>query len=436
MESNNLKFFRGKRRISKEDIYFYNEFRKMCISSRCWEKEEFYEFGYETFGVILLGFCIWLHNYVIDMDLEKIFFFSRDGYILKESYELLFGKREVPTDYLYVSRRSLRVPHLLLCQNRVDRVGAICPTKYISVQDLLESIGIDDDREVTSILHKYGINKRDVLKDEELNENNKYTSFLDEIWDNVIANASEEYVYLMKYLKEKELIGNIAVVDIGWRASMQKFLTELLHNEGINCRLNGFYLTLNSSMQRKINIKGYLGEVNEKSKGCDLLRGYVGLIETLFLKTEGSTKKYTIINGKTVPILYPYEYEECGDYTYEAKSVLSIQKGALDFLKDYKENMKIQKTLFSAKTAFANLDEFANRPNLSDVEMFGNFKFYNGSISELANPRSLVQYIKNPISLKQDFYGSRWRIGFFKRLFKMPLNYERLFKVFFGLISK
>ena len=73
---------------------------------------DYYNFGYHKLGPLLLGFSHWLNNKVREEGIEKIYFFSRDGFIMKQSFDLLFRNENIKTFYLEVSRRSLRVPIL------------------------------------------------------------------------------------------------------------------------------------------------------------------------------------------------------------------------------------------------------------------------------------------------------------------------------------
>lgn len=71
--------------IKKENIEQYKEIEKNIAYkindswSRC------FELGYETFGILLYGLCNWIHNDIKKNKIDKIFFLSRDGYIIKKS---------------------------------------------------------------------------------------------------------------------------------------------------------------------------------------------------------------------------------------------------------------------------------------------------------------------------------------------------------------
>ena len=107
-----IPFIRKKHSVYKEDEKFYSEFKKLCKSNYNEKDSVFFSFGYETFGIILYGFCKWLRDDLKKNKIKRIIFFSRDGYIIREAFNLIEGSDEFQTDYMYVSRRSLRVPLL------------------------------------------------------------------------------------------------------------------------------------------------------------------------------------------------------------------------------------------------------------------------------------------------------------------------------------
>jgi hypothetical protein len=61
--------------------------------------------------------------------------------------------------------------------------------------------------------------------------------------------------------------------------------------------------------------------------------------------------------------------------------------------------------------------------------MFADFRFFDdGETMYLAKPRKMSDYFLNLKLLKKDFLASRWKIGFMKRLFKINMPYEKIYK--------
>ena len=412
----------------------YKEFKKFCLENEP-KENEYFSLGYETFGIILYNYCRWLMKNLSREGIHQVLFFSRDGYIMKKAFEMIPGNEVFDRKYIYLSRRSLRVPTLWF--SNISRFNAIFPTRFISIKDLFSSIGLDS-REYAAVLSKNGLSEQTIIRGEEIENNKNIVNLLDEIWLDVEKESKDEYEIALEYLRSFELEERVACVDIGWRGTMQNYLNQLIQKSGMSVITKGYYITLNSDMLSGVDMRGYLMSVDNKSNGCDLLRGYVGLIETLFLKTEGSTKKYVRTKeGNVEPELEEYEYMECEEYSYEAKAVSDIQNGAIQFICDYVKSQKDFLDDFDDYLTFYNLNYFATNPSLKDVKMFADFRFYNnGTISYLARSKSIWYYLFHIKQLKEDFYGSRWRIGFMKNLFRVPIPYKVLIDLLMIYVKK
>lgn len=71
----------------------------------CGEKcSEAYEYGYKCGGLLILGFCGYIRKTAEEKKADRILFFSRDGYIIKKVYDMLYP--ESSTEYVYWSRAA------------------------------------------------------------------------------------------------------------------------------------------------------------------------------------------------------------------------------------------------------------------------------------------------------------------------------------------
>lgn len=64
--------------------------------------------GYEVLGPALYYYTEWLHKQVIQNDIKKLYFLSRDGYLLMKAYELLYQQEDVERYYLSISSKSAK----------------------------------------------------------------------------------------------------------------------------------------------------------------------------------------------------------------------------------------------------------------------------------------------------------------------------------------
>ena len=68
--------------------------------------------GYSVLGPIVFEFSKWLYNQVNKNKTNSILFFSRDGKILQESFELIYPNNSFDVTYFHISRKAINVATL------------------------------------------------------------------------------------------------------------------------------------------------------------------------------------------------------------------------------------------------------------------------------------------------------------------------------------
>lgn len=399
--------------------------------------DPYYEFGYKKFGPFLWGYVKWLHWNFKKNNIKKVFFFSRDGYIMKKAYDSIYqdGKGNIKDSYLEVSRRSLRVPILWLNSSFENYINMISPSKLITIQSFFDGAGLDIEK-YKKLLSKYGFTEQSSFDRNNILNNNQLRKLYLEIHPAIIKKSKSEYELLQKYLKQQEVNGKFAMVDIGWGGSMERYLTQTLNTLNIPHEIYGYYIGVADYYTKNVKefplrMKGYLFDFKNDNDATDKRSSFVGLFESLFLEQDGSVENYRYDNnGKIVSNRYPYEYLDDGRPTFELLSVKKIQKGALEFIKDVKQDYVLSHVLqFNANELYQGIQQTGMQPNKEDLKMFADFHFYDeGRDDRLAEPHSMLTYLKNPKRLKEDFLVSRWKIGFMKKIFKVKLPYQEIYQ--------
>ena len=107
------------------------------------KRSEYYNFGFEYFGPFLYGFTTWLKQRLEEEGLTKVYFFSRDGYMMQKAFDLLAP--EFPaTQYVCFSRKSLRQSLLWKCDGFKASLGYLTYENFISVGRLLDYYGFGE----------------------------------------------------------------------------------------------------------------------------------------------------------------------------------------------------------------------------------------------------------------------------------------------------
>ena len=396
-------------------------------------QNNYYRFGYEKFGMFLWGYSKWLHKSICESGIEDVYFFSRDGLIMKKAFDTLFS--DVNTHYLEVSRRSLRVPILWMNHELEHVINMISPSKLIPLSTIFDGVGLDINHYI-DLLEKYNFSVNTTFDREKILSNQKLKLLYSELSDDIVDVSKKEYKLLVDYIKQNNLSGNFAIVDIGWSGGMQRYLVETLDKLGIEANIKGYYIGVADYYKRNkeviptLDLNGYLFDFLHDKDAIDRRSAFVGLFESLFLEQDGSVQNYKCEKGKIVSNRLPYEYLKNGEPTYEYKCVMEIQKGALEFIKNF-GNMDLK---ISAEILFEGLGNTGLKPTAKDIKMFADFRFFDeGETQYLARPKRMTYYLTHIKKLKYDFLSSRWKIGFMKRLFKIRLPYENIYKAMLKL---
>ncbi len=398
------------------------------------EKGEYYQFGYECFGPMLWGYVRWLYKSITEKNISKIYFFSRDGFIMKKAFDICYSNDKIKSFYLEVSRRSLRVPVLWLDSSFETVLNMLSPSRLIPIKAIFDGVGLDINNYL-ELLDKYGFTDKSIFDRNSILEDRDLLSMYSQLKKDINKISRQEYELLIKYLEKNEVFGKIAVVDIGWSGGMQRFLEQVLLKIDIEHHICGYYTgvapyyTRNSKICPDLDLNGYLFDFKNDRLAIDKRSCFVGLFETLFLEQAGSVKNYgEDMDGSVTANRYPYEYIIDGKPTDEYVKVSQVQNGALEFVANAAQNEYLMEMNFSADELFSCLRECGANPKKVDINMFADFRFFDeGEVNRLADPKKIVYYICHLRELKSDFLKCRWKTGFMKRLLKMNLPYEKLY---------
>lgn len=396
--------------------------------------DKYYEFGEKCLGPLLLGYSKWLLENFRKEDIHKVYFFSRDGYLMKQAFDMLpVSKINMKTYYLEVSRRSLRVPILWKDYSLKNLLTMLSPSMLIPIASVFDAVGLDV-VDYLSLLEKYGFDRNSVIYRKDFLNNKQLKDLYSELSDDIKDVSLAEYANLKEYLKVREIEGKFAIVDIGWSGGMQRFLQTTLNEMGIKAEIYGYYTGIAKYYKRNVsdgfalNMHGYLFDFMHNPSDKDCRNCFVGLYEMLFLEDKGSVEKYVRNDyGQIEALRYSYEYMVNGESLPEVEYIKSTQKGALDYVK---EHLTDSIDSIDKLRLCGNLLSEGQNPSFKSIKLFADFRFFDeGEYYKLASPRSLWFYLLHPSDFKIDFLKSRWKTAFLKRLLVVPLPYYNIYKL-------
>jgi FMN phosphatase YigB (HAD superfamily) len=177
--------------------------------------DDFFLVGYAFFGPLVLNFMIWLMNMCSELKIKRIFFLSRDCYVLEKIYRNHIAKSQSEFfpkgQYFYASRRALSVSSIRNT-NDILSVYRLAPyvTRITFGQFLYATFGLhadEDDPYDGQFL--YG-----------LNPNELPSHIIEKYSDRILELAEKEREYYKKYFSSffidpSETIGIVNFVSSG-----------------------------------------------------------------------------------------------------------------------------------------------------------------------------------------------------------------------------
>lgn len=380
----------------------------------------FYVLGYSILGPILLGFCQWLNKESLKKNIDQLLFLSRDGYILKKAYKFLYGEK-LNSSYFYISRRAINVAALVINSNFDELNNRIAVSPIMTVRKFIYQLGLKPEKYV-SLLYEYGLHLDHEYYSTEFFSKKNIRDFYDKIKKDVLNNSENQYILFNEYFNSFVKGTRIGLVDIGWRGSMQKKLQEILLNEKNynKISLEGFYLGVESNDEQ---MHGYLYESNNQNKNKTVIDSSVGLFESLFLAREGTTLSYKK-NMTIKPILAEYENNE-----QLSNKLKKIHNGALEFIKKCKELHLQDMEVLENGEALKRYKEIALFPTPEDIVSLANIQFDDANRQFLIERTSLIDFIKSPGLMKNNYKKAPWKIGFLKLNVSQGFPWGRIYEI-------
>lgn len=299
-----------------------------------------YEYGYIYGGLFVLGYCGFIYRYCREQGIERILFLARDGDILKQAYELLYPGGQ--TAYVYWSRAA--AVKLMAQDNRYDYFRRFLFHKVNQGKTLAEIFHAMDLDMLPAMLPE-GLSDSDFLDEANVGE---VKQFLEAQWETVLKAyegqeraAREYYAQILRGCK------SACAVDIGWAGSGAVSLAYLVERRWkLSCRVTGIVAGTNTPHNEETEASeaflqsGRLVSYMYSSahnrdlwKTHDPNRDYNIYWELLLASPQ---RQFLRFAGKE-----PGGTEECfGGANCNQEGIREIQRGILDFIRDYQAHFK------------------------------------------------------------------------------------------------
>ena len=415
-----LDAFLIKDKFSKRYFRYNNFFKKEKFVYECLGKfvdntlnsntSNSYKIGYEIFGPMLYEYVKWLSNQINKLNIDRVYFFSRDGYVLKKAFDIF--RQDIKTYYFYASRRAIIVPSFIFCTTFEEFIDSYksWPQKF-SLKFLFNKLGLNINNYKKEI-YKYNLNEESIFLYKNVKTDSILKLLFDDIKTDVNLNSKKQYDLLEEYIRQNNMIGKVAIIDIGAGCSIEYALKKIIDKSKWNIDLYGLYFQTYKKFKK--NRRAFINASKENKNFNLLLRFCYMFLEVFFSAPHGSVLGYEKKNNIILPIYDVYEYK---DNIINEEEIRFLQQGALDFIKNINESIG-KYVSFDENIILTNFKNFGLTPNIEDAILWGELKFSSDEFKPLAAPKSMIYYLVHPIRFFKDLRCSLWPAGFLMRVFK------------------
>ena len=371
--------------------------------------------GESVCAPLYFSLCHWIRGKLDEEPLGQLLFLAREGHPLMRAWHRLYGENKpVRTDYLYASRRCLKIASMRAFSDR--EVEFLLSTKApVTVGMLLRQIGLNFDS-LSEVAKSLGIVDENVTLRSPGNRE-KMRKFLLKISGSILEQAQSERQVYLKYLDSLGLFTSsnrrVGVVDIGWQASLQSALQEIFNTAGGNVQLTGFYLGTIAPLRLPDpnNAQGLFFNASAPSEHLATAKCCRELIEILFTAPHP-----TILRINNEKDLCP-EYADHHENAESLGNLQIMQDAALDALEEKAEYWRRDPD--SIKEGSINsLRQLLRFPTRQESRILGDLRFFDG-FGNPDNTTHLAKYLSrewNLPALRNQYRNCYWRAGFLKRL--------------------
>lgn len=273
------------------------------LANRFWKESN----SYEEFVLIIYVFCERLYKAVNFQNGKKICFLAREGYFLKECFELyqtlcIPREERIEAEYLRCSRRAIHSVQKEKCKPEFF--------EDISLRNYFRSIGFcDEDIDKFPIEEDLDSIIYDFSSSLQVNEIVKKNHQMKELIENRFLENESAFKQYVNHMMDGEVL---YLVDVGWIGRMQQGIQILFPN----IVTRGYYLGIYDNLIQEpfdIERKGLIFNKDvkgRKTKYFDIFRSNTQIYEQLLAAPHGSASHYRFDEDGNVKVMEVWEENE------------------------------------------------------------------------------------------------------------------------------
>jgi predicted HAD superfamily hydrolase len=380
-----------------------------------------WRFGYATVGPLLAGFACWLHSRFQRDGITRAYFLLRDGEIIEEVYRALFEGRPGPTTALLESsRRAFAMPAME--SGKASLLAQLTATENDRpAGEFLERMGVRAHDHLADFAAVGLTSPDEVISPHDGAQLSRVASLLARpaVSRALVARSREERRLLMNFLDAQGVTapGRVALVDIGWNATIQRSLTSVLELERRTLSVHGYYLGAlrgaKQEMAESSTVSGYLFSGGEPTHRVQPVMALRQLIEFICTTARGSLRGFRWnAAGEAEPIHAEAEHD-----TAQQAAHAQLKAGVLAYVSALVDERRLFGfDAISPDAAMRPLARTIQHPTPEEAQQIGDLRYGEGLGSDRS--RALAAFDPDAWSREQlldNLRTSYWPIGLLAR---------------------
>ncbi|MEP6834011.1 MAG: hypothetical protein ABJB74_11480 [Gemmatimonas sp.] len=372
-----------------------------------------WRFGFSVAGPLLVGFTWWLQARMREDGIKRAYFMLRDGDVLKRVYDVLMegNPDAIPSSLLESSRRAYMLPAL------GPSAPSLTSQLFVSenprpVKDFLDRLCIRTN-DLLPVFLQCGFKSPDeIVGHSDMGRLSRLFSN-PKVLERISQRGGEERDLLMKYLRQERVVGvneRVALVDIGWNATIQKSLNHAAKIARVNNDVVGYYLGTFAPSQRDAlsPMRGFLCELGVPFERSRPLSEFRQLIEFICTSARGSLHHFAKRGTTVVPVVGEPDHNET-----QMAAIRELHEGVLDYAALMREEggaMGINS--LDAAAASRPLYRLMAKPTSEEAKIIGAIQHGDGMGSSAS--RSFASFSGGAFTADKilaDYHKAYWKAG-------------------------
>ncbi len=391
----------------------------------------FYTYGFSFLGPVYSAFVYGVIETIKKQNIRKVYFLAREGELflrLFNTFESHFFEKGTAPDkqYIYLTRKSTALASAYQGLSYQKAIMALYNPKQQGLQSICDVFGLPSG-EFTDIAGRYGLtDMRKPLHDWH-DERFKKLLMDARLQDIVTRYARADRELLARYLEQIGFFNNSAVafVDVGWNATIQKFVQDAFIERADYPHIYGLYLGFVDGIRhafdpQKNTIQGFFYDYRRNDPAEKILNRFKEIFEEGARAMHSTTIGYRR-NSETELIEPVFKNDRAYDRTVELLhngKIAQIQLGALSFSMEFIRAVHLTGysfedikpfllTLIERCIAFPGSEETKSLMDLKHSEDFG----YENVMDLTSDKISSLKTILHPGKFVNKIKYSNWPYG-------------------------